>query len=571
MSGSDTASLAPSRDIERRGWIDVAAVGASASLLLFCLMAWLDNVHINTTNGLWKSFVVDTWKADFHTGRLDPSNYLYFPSMGALCRLLETLGVYPGQSWHQLAVINVVFAGLAVALIYWLVRHLSGRRDIALLAAIAQLGCGFFLSLAVSNEDIMPSYTIVLAAMVLATLWFPAPTARQVAIVAVVFAIGWLTEWRLMFPALPPFLLALAVSPGTLRRRACLVLLFLAAMVGTALVVVILTQGHPGAVGLPGVLWTGKGMGSGWAGFSIDKLSLVPVGMGEYWLGGTNVPAAHLLTTTGAEWASAFAMEMVLLVAIGVLLWRRRHDRRLRVAAIVFLGTLAGGEVMNAYSQPTDPQMQLNVMPWVALAIAALAIPLLRFGSPRRAFAVVVALLILPFAYNVRVFGALRGHDGRMQAAVHQLEELTDPARTVFVYSGFEGMVTWQFALWTHRWEGVCDLGRAPQPTPKFKWIGLFGPLIHHPEMTDEEYLSAIKAQLDCAFDKGYRVVSGPVWTMTTPQLADYMTALNARRRAAALHGLLQNYRARPIGGPAVDGYGAYSEITRGNSTVERR
>jgi hypothetical protein len=470
-----------------------------------------------------------------------------------------------------LAVINVVFAGFAVALIYCVVRHLTGRRDIALLAAIAQLGCGFFLSLAVSNEDIMPSYTIVLAAMVLATLWFPTPSPRQVAIVAVVFTLGWLVEWRLMFPALPPFLLALALSSGSIRRRACLVLLFPAAMVGTALAVVILTHGHLGAADLPGVLWTGKGMGSGWAGFSVDKLLLVPVGMGEYWLGGTNVPAEHLLTSTGAEWGSAFALQILLLVSAGLLFWRRRYEPRFRIAAIIFLGALAGGEVMNAYSQPTDPQMQINVMPWMTLAIAVLLTPLFKLDKSRRTFVVVVALLILPFAYNVRVFGALRGHDGRMQAAVHQLEKLTDPARTVFVYSGFEGMVTWQFALWTHRWEGVCDLGRAPQPIPKFKWIGLFGPLIHHPAMTDEEYLAGIKAQLDCAFDKGYRVVSGPVWTMTTAQLADYMTTLNARKRAADLHKLLQTYHARPIGGPAVDGYGAYSEITSGHNTAGRQ
>jgi hypothetical protein len=151
------------------------------------------------------------------------------------------------------------------------------------------------------------------------------------------------------------------------------------------------------------------------------------------------------------------------------------------------------------------------------------------------------------------------------------LEELTDPARTVFVYTGFESMVTWQYALWTHRWGGVCDLGPSPRPIPKFKWIGLFGPLIRHPAMTDEEYLSAIKAQLDCAFDKGYRVVSGPVWTMSVPQLADYMTTLNGRNRASDLHRMLQTYRARPIGGPIVDGFGGYSEITRGDSAVGRR
>ena len=50
------------------------------------------------------------------------------------------------------------------------------------------------------------------------------------------------------------------------------------------------------------------------------------------------------------------------------MLWPRRADRRLRAIAIVFLGTLGAGQVLNFYSQPQDPQMQINVMPWLTVA-----------------------------------------------------------------------------------------------------------------------------------------------------------------------------------------------------------
>src|SRR5690348_14982220 len=84
---------------EDRGGLEVVAIGVLASLLLLCLMVWFDNVHINTTNGLWKSVNVNDWKADFRNAPLDPSNYLYFPAMAALCRLLDWLGVYTDQTW----------------------------------------------------------------------------------------------------------------------------------------------------------------------------------------------------------------------------------------------------------------------------------------------------------------------------------------------------------------------------------------------------------------------------------------------------------------------------------------
>lgn len=536
-----------------------------ATLSLIGLMVWLDNVHISTANGLWKSVLVGQWKADFATAPLDPSNYLYYPLVSALCRLLDLLGIQAGETWRQLASINTAFAGIAVAVVYWMIRRLTGRRDIAALAALFHLGSAFFLSLAVMNEDIMPSYTLVLAAMAMAAVWFSAPTAAQVAGVALAFTLGWLLEWRVMFPTLPPLLLALALARGPLLRRAGLILLFLATMLGVVLLVVYLWDGHPGATGLRGLLWTGKGLNQAWAGFSWHKLGLVVSGMGEYWLGGRNLIEAHPLTPIGAEWGLAFALQMLLLAGFALLLWRNRHDPKLRNVAVVFLGTLAAGEVMNAYSQPADPQMQLNVMPWLTVAAAFVLAWLLASTASRRAMAALAAVLVLlPLAYNIKVFGASRGGDGQMQAALTELEGLSDPARTIYIYSGMDTIVTWHYAIWTPRWHGVCDLGPSPQATPKFKWIGLASAIIANPTWTTEEYVAHVKAQLDCAFDKGYRVIAGPVWASFHLQLEGWLTLLHARKHGLALYPVLQSYRARSIGGPTPYRYPeGYFEITR--------
>ena len=539
-------------------------VGAIAFVLLLCLMVWLDNVHLNTTNGLWKSVNVGDWKADPGTAALDPSNYLYYPLMAALCHLLDLLDVHRGKVWQQLAVISVAFGALAVAIVYWLVRRLTNRRAIAALAALVHLGSAGFLSLAVSNEDIMPSYTVILAAMAMASMWFAAPTPRQVAAVAVVFTVGWLMEWRLMFPLLLPLLLALVVSNGTARRRIALSALFLAVMVAVALLAANRWEGHNGAVGLPDLLWTGKAMDSGWGGFSLDKLGLVVAGMGQYLLGGRNLSAAHLFRAEGIEWAIAFGIELMLLVSMLILLGKKRDDVTMRTAAILFLGTLAAGEVMNGYSQPTDPQMQINVMPWLTIAAALLLAEATKLAGSRHAVMVIgTVVAFAPLAYNVAAFSAQRGRDGKMETALRELERLSDPARTVYVYSGWETMVTWQYVTWAHRWEGVCDLGQAPQKSPRLKWISLFGPLVHHPSWTDRQYVAAIKAELDCAFDKGYRVIAGPVWAKSPDQLADWMTSLNARNRSFALRALLDTYRTTPLGGPTVDGSEGYREIDR--------
>ena len=124
------------------------------------------------------------------------------------------------------------------------------------------------LLLAVINEDIMAGYVVVLASMLLAALWFERPAWRQVVIVAAVFTIGWLIEWRLIFPSLPAFVLALALSEGGWRRRAAMIGLLLASIVATAGIVQQIWEGHNGAVGLHDLLWTGKGVDTGWAGWT---------------------------------------------------------------------------------------------------------------------------------------------------------------------------------------------------------------------------------------------------------------------------------------------------------------
>ena len=204
------------------GW-QLASAFVLSLLVLVGLIDWLQNVHIITSNGMYKSIQAEPWIADPAHARLDPSNYLYFPLYGALARVLDTLGILRSVPWKQFAYLNALWASLAVVFVYAFVHRVTGSAWAAVLAACFHLGCGFFLLLAVISEDIMPGYTLVLAAMVLAGLWFDHPGHRRVALVGALFTVGWLIEWRLMFPTLPALVLALALSAGRPARRLALI------------------------------------------------------------------------------------------------------------------------------------------------------------------------------------------------------------------------------------------------------------------------------------------------------------------------------------------------------------
>ncbi|TAJ36041.1 MAG: hypothetical protein EPO67_04170, partial [Reyranella sp.] len=53
-------------------------------LVLSGLIGWLDNVHIISANGMYKSIQGEPWITEFGKARLDQSNYLFFPLYGAM-------------------------------------------------------------------------------------------------------------------------------------------------------------------------------------------------------------------------------------------------------------------------------------------------------------------------------------------------------------------------------------------------------------------------------------------------------------------------------------------------------
>ncbi len=522
-------------------------------LFLAGLIGWLQNVHMITANGMYKSIQAEPWIADFAHARLDPSNYLYFPLYGASARLLDALGVLRGVPWKQFAYLNAFWASLGVAAVYGFVHRLTGEARVAAPAALFHLGCGFVLLLAVINEDIMPGYTLVLVSMLLAGLWFDRPTAVRVMAVGVIFTLGWLVEWRLIFPTLPALMLALALAPVPVLRRAAMVVLLLASILAVVIATQLLWHGHNGSAGVHNLLWTGKGIDSGWAGLTWGKAWTMLSGIGGYLLtfGAHNDPVTS--RQAALPLALSVALQLAIFVACVAALWPRRGDARLRAIAVVFLGTLGAGQVMNLYSQPHDPQMQVNAMAWLTVAWALLLAAMAQ--QRRTVFHMLAVLSLAPLLLNVAFFSRWRGGDAEATAALATIEQRFPPDSTVFVYWGFEPITMWQYALWSRTWDWDGTPGDA-----KFKWIAIDAGAIRHAAWTPEQHAEAIHHDLDAAFARGYRVVISDVWTWSAEELAQQLSGLSAANRAPAIHAMLHdNYEATPA--LDVPGVGTYYEL----------
>jgi hypothetical protein len=322
------------------------------------------------------------------------------------------------------------------------------------------------------------------------------------------------------------------------------------------------SERHEGAVGLHDILWTGKGVTTGWAGLSWDKAWMMLSGIGNYFLivGGWVDPLSA--RRTAGPLIVSVALQAAIFVAAVVVVWPRRAEPRLRAIAIVFLGALGAGQVLNLYAQPQDPQMQLNVMPWLVVAWALLLAALLRRS---RGLAFLLAVLsVAPLAWNVGQLARFRDGDAMALKSLSALEQRFPPASTVFVYWGFEPITIWQYALWsrTWDWDGRVAIGPAPSADPKFKWIAIDAGAIRHPEWTAEQNADVLKRDIDLALDRGYRVVISDVWSWSQDELTGQLGGLSAANRAPAIWRMLHdNYQAQPAFDDATAG--RYYELRR--------
>lgn len=512
------------------------------------LILWFDNAQGITGNGVFKALTIKGWVADPVNASLDTSNYLYFPAMALLCRLLDAIGVFAGDPRHQLTVINAFSAAICLCLVYLLVRQITGRRAVAWAATAFHLAGAFFLNLAIINEDIMPSYTLMFASMVLASLWFTQPTWRRVVMVAALFTIAWMFEWRLMFPTLPAMLVALAVGPGRPLTRLRRIAVFLATMIALAQIAVWLwgpQNGNPGPV--LSLLWTGKGTTEGWAGFSAVKFELLWAGVTQYLVGGANIAnPATLQSILGQVLAATLGLGVIAGLSL-LILWRNRGSTEARILAAIFGVTFVAGEVMNLYSQPQDPQMQINVMVWLTigwaliLAVGARWRPLPVIGG---GFTIALAL----FVYNVSRLTPMQGGDTIWRSALERIEHQVDPARTVFVLLGFEQEVSEMFYAWGSEWGYFDKLGPAPTSKPKFKFLALVGGPIQRPNDTGEELANDLTARIERVMDLGYDVVINEVWSWSDARLEASLASVADKDKAKWLYRALhENFSATPI------------------------
>ena len=527
----------------------------AASAALCGVIVFYDNVHRATTNGLWKSIDLRAWVTLSPSRWTDGDNLLYYPVVGALVRMLpESLF---GAFWQRMAFVNAFIGALVLALTYLVALRLFRSRATALFACCCQLAMGFFLLLATINEDIMPGYAWFVAAVACVVV-APRLTPGVIVLAAQCVALSWLFHSSLRLPGTAALVLGIAARQGW-RRSLKSIALFCAALVPVP-VIAALSYGLPWHAGL----WSWKGLGSGWGGFSINKIVLMWGGIAQSVAGGENLGSMESILN--APLRSWIALTNVVILALFALWlyegWRRRAEPEWRIAATVLAAAFVLGEGMNLYIQPQDPQMQIQPMTWfpfaAACAFAAVGCLSRGVGVLR---GVLVGLVALLFMSNLEAHAGTRHADSIAPANARAVEALVRPERTMFLLQGFESMATWLTVLWGEgaRWPPATSA--QPDGTQAFNVIYL-SEIIQYPRFGPSNAADAAVTLIDSAFDKGYDVVATDIWVASEPAWVDSFASVSGAEKPQAVRATLQaRFTGTPIG--QVPGWGTLHRLVR--------
>jgi hypothetical protein len=184
--------------------------------------------------------------------------------------------------------------------------------------------------------------------------------------------------------------------------------------------------------------------------------------------------------------------------------------------------------------------MQINVMSWLTIAAALIAVHVSR--SHRQAALLAFGCLSTGIlTYNVAALAATRGEDTRWRNTLQRIEEKVPPAKSFLLVHGFESLVSQTYYHWNGDWKFFDTLGPAPTPATKFKVLALVSGAVNRPRLTGPELATELEQQILQAMALGYEVVAVDLWGWSRDKMESSLSTVADSSKADALYDMLHS------------------------------
>jgi hypothetical protein len=498
----------------------------------------LDNTNIGTTNGLWKTPMVRGWEMGT-SHKLDSGEWLYLPLYGVLCRAIPdgwvSYGTHgPVVTFRKMALFNALFGGVASAIVFLLAMRFLGSVLLSVVVVLAH-GCAAFVILnSINSEDILPAYTFFILMTFCVFAYLDGERVRYLAGAGVCCAMLTLLHWTLMIPALAGVTAVGLLAAVKDWRRSWMLPVFFAFLL---MVLEVFRLGF-GPSKPPGdwvmtaaapspdyslferiesvreIVYPSKAAPNGYLGFRWNKVLSAFVGIGNYFLGGKNLGDNRFAFSNRGILGWMRISWVFAIVTLGALVWAAIWRSSTRLLAVFGLAVFAMGEMEHLYSQPQDPQSQIE--PMFASVLGVIVI-LDAFGRVRFLAVAMGAAFLLEGGFNARVMLESRGEDSRYMTQSNELARVFPPEDTVVVSQGWEEFNTWVYA---ETFEGDSRRYVARN-------VGLVnGFIARRAGATALEAADSMAKEIDDALGAGHRVVANVVWVGSREDFAYSLTTL---------------------------------------------
>jgi hypothetical protein len=529
------------------------------SIVYVALIVKIDNTNLQTTNGLWKTPAVYNWEHKI-SAPVDTGGFLYFPTYGYLSRLIPDALVSYGAhgdvvTYRKLAILNALFGAFASGMVFLLALRITGSIAVSLLVFLAHASSAFVLLNSLNSEDVIPAYAFFVVTTVLALEYWITRRLLFLILAAPFLALVTLFHWTLMIPGAAAIASAQIYDMVRHKTRPWPGAAFVLIFVGVIKVCLVMISARTSQVfTVWQTIYPSKASGAGgWVGLRWEKVPYALVGMGNYFSGGANVGDYHSFLSA---YPKTMLFSYIYFIPTGLAcvwaLWSGSVKSRVKQMALFGVTLFFIGELEHFYSQPQDPQSQIQPMFITVIGLTILLCLLINSkaaGAFRWVGVGLLALFALNGAVNLRAMLLTQGADSQSVRAVEQFAQLFSPNNTVIVTQGFEGFNTWL----------DVELYHGDNEQYLSRDIELANAFTTHAGITGSEAANLTKKRIDKALDDGYRVVADAIWTGEPTRFVGSLEEVTNSRQATAYYECLKP--AFDIGQSWDTPYGRFVEL----------
>ena len=491
-------------------WVVAGLVFVAMAVMLVGLTLFIDDTNFGTSNGLWKSVVIED---EMHHPVIDRvhevANLVYYPLMGAIIKsgVLNPTGTL--YAYQQLSIFNALMSAMALAAMFVLIYQLTASYFAAFCGMLFQLACAGYFNLSTTSEDVMPGFACMMVGLVFLGNWYNGRHWWHLATAAVFITFSWLFHWTLIVAQVPAIGLAMLAASGNWKRKAVGIALFL----GVSSIIVLFFSIYL-ITDFFHIWFPAKQVDSGWIGWAWFKIPMLFIGMAQYVTGGFVIHSFHHFGFNISDgypyFLPHFVISLFLIAGLAYCYARflKAHWQIpiVRYVGIITIALFAGAQLMNVYEFGTDLQFHIQPMIWMPLAWAFMwywlaksgywrQLPDLRKKKLKAAFVLLPLLLLLFNLQNFRL--ARKGHDTFNRNQIVAIEkEFNDLDEVFFITHGWDEFNCWAHAKWGKEYED--------------KYQNLFERLEDFPTETIADVKRNFKAKIDRQIAAGKRIIAGP-------------------------------------------------------------